>query len=75
MTSKVDRVGKSAFGTLAFIHRSIESKSWSVMVRIHKALVRPNLEYCVQFWSPSYRKDVNKVEKSAEKVHKDVAGT
>jgi len=63
VTSQVDRVVKSAFGTLAFINRSIEYKSWSVMVRLYKALVRPNLEYCVQFWSPSYRKDVNKIER------------
>ena len=63
VTSQVDRVVKSAFGTLAFINWSIEYKSWSVMVRLYKASVRPNLEYCVQFWSPSYRKDVNKVER------------
>ncbi|XP_059823488.1 uncharacterized protein LOC132392907 [Hypanus sabinus] len=33
------------------------------MLRLCKALVRLNLEYCEQFWSPNYRKDINKVEK------------
>ena len=49
MASQVDGVIKSAFGTLAFINRSIEYESLSVVVRLYKALVKPILEYCVQF--------------------------
>ncbi|XP_062906374.1 uncharacterized protein LOC134347835 [Mobula hypostoma] len=61
--SHVDRVVKKAFGMLAFINQSIEYRSWEVMLELYKALARPNLEYCVQFWSPNYRKDVNKIER------------
>lgn len=60
---QVDRVVKAAFGILAFINQSIEYRSWDNMLRLYKALVRPNLEYCAQFWSPSYRKDINKIER------------
>ena len=61
--SHVDRVVKKAFGMLAFINQSIEYKSWEVMLKLYKALVRTNVEYCVQFWSPNYRKDINKLER------------
>ena len=61
--SHIDRVVKKAFGMLAFINQSIEYRSWDVMLKLYKALVRPNLEYGVQFWSPNYRKDVNKIER------------
>ncbi|XP_059843914.1 P-selectin glycoprotein ligand 1 isoform X2 [Hypanus sabinus] len=63
VVSQVDRVVKRAFGILAFINQNIEYKNWNVMVRLYKALVRPNLEYCMQFWSPNYWKDINKVER------------
>ena len=59
----VDRVVKKAFGMLAFISRGIEYKSRGVMMELYRTLVRPQLEYCVQFWSPHYRKDVLALEK------------
>ena len=32
------------------------------MLELYRTLVRPQLEYCVQFWSPHYRKDVIALE-------------
>ena len=60
--SHVDRVVKKVC-VLAFINQSIEYRSREVMLKLYKALVRPILEYGVQFWSPNYRKDINKIER------------
>ena len=49
--SQVDRVVKKAFGMLGFIGQNIEYRSWDVLLKLYKTLVRPHLEYCVQFWS------------------------
>ena len=50
--SQVDRVVKRAFGILGFIGQDIEYRNWDILLKLYKTLVRPHLEYCVQFWSP-----------------------
>ena len=61
--SQVDRVVKKAFGMLGFIDQNTEYRSWDVLLKLYKTLVRPHLEYCVQSCSPYYRKDIIKLER------------
>ena len=53
---------KEANGMLAFIARGFEYRSSDVLLQLYRALVKPHLEYCVQFWSPFLRKDVLALE-------------
>ena len=45
---------KKANQMLGIIKRKIKYKSKDVIVKLYKTLVRPHLEYCIQFWSPSF---------------------
>ena len=53
---------------VAFIGRGIEFKNWEVMLQLYRNLVRPHLEYSVQFWSPHYQKDVEALERVQKRL-------
>ena len=62
LSLQVQQVIKKANGMLAFIAKGMEYKSREVLLQLYKVLVRPQLEYCVQFWSPYLRKDILALE-------------
>ena len=56
-------VEKRAQKILGYIKRQFTTKNEKTILTLYNALVRPHLEYAVQFWSPSMRKDIERLEK------------
>ena len=56
------------------INKGITSRDKEVIIPLYLTIVRPHVEYCVQFWSPLYRKDVDWLQ-SPEEYHEDDQGT
>ncbi len=53
----VDAANK-AYNMLGFIKRNFLFKNESVILLLYTSLVRPHMEYRVQFWSPHHAKDI-----------------
>ncbi|KAK4832125.1 LOW QUALITY PROTEIN: hypothetical protein QYF61_020802 [Mycteria americana] len=61
---------KAARSILGYIRQSIASRSREVILPFYSALVRPQLESYVHFWSPQYKRDMDILKRAQRRAMK-----
>lgn len=69
-SKQISKVIKTANMFIGFIGRAFQFRNEEIILNLYNALVRPHLEYCVQSWSPYYKKDIEKLERVQRRVTK-----
>uniref|UniRef100_A0A8C5M1E9 Reverse transcriptase domain-containing protein n=1 Tax=Leptobrachium leishanense TaxID=445787 RepID=A0A8C5M1E9_9ANUR len=74
VSSQCNRAAGNASRMLGCVGRGISSRKREVLMPRYRALVRPHLEYCVQYWRPYLQKDIDILERVQRRATKMVYG-